>query len=297
LVSTESQSDDAPAQRRAFPDHGLDSMTLTTLFAAPSRTFHTLALPRPLVNSLIGFIVPAALLGFWSLAAARGWLPPQILPEPGQVWENFRDLVASGELARHAGISALRVFTGFAIGASLGLALGVAVGLSQTVEDYVKPLFTAISQVPTLGWIPLLMLFLGIGEALKIVVIAKAAFIPMVINTSAGIRNIPPMYLEVTRALRFTRAQTLRRLILPATVPALFTGIRYSLTKAWTALVAVELLASSEGLGYLLVWGRQMFWLDTMILAMILIGIVGFVMDAGLALVETRMQAWRVDAS
>ncbi|MGL4286975.1 MAG: ABC transporter permease [Phreatobacter sp.] len=270
-------------------------MTLATLAAATRGRISVPGLPRPLANALVGLIVPAALLALWGLAAARGWLPPQILPEPSQVWDSFRDMVASGELAQHAGVSALRVASGFAVGASLGLLLGITVGLSETVDDYVKPLFTAIAQVPTLGWIPLLMLFLGIGEALKIVVIAKAAFIPMVLNTSAGIRNIPKAYLEVARVLRLTRLQTLRRLVLPATVPSVFTGIRYSLTKAWTALVAVELLASSEGLGYLLVWGRQMFWLDTMIVAMILIGLVGFVMDKGLAHVEARLQAWRVD--
>ena len=119
----------------------------------------------------------------------------------------------------------------------------------------------------------------------------------MVVNISAGIRNIPEGYREVTRVLRFSRLQTLRHLILPATVPAMFTGIRYSLTKSWTALVAVELLASSEGLGYLLVWGRQMFWLDTMIVAMILIGLIGFLMDKGLAIIETRLDAWRVQST
>jgi len=117
----------------------------------------------------------------------------------------------------------------------------------------------------------------------------------MVLNTSAGIRAIPRAYVEVAQVFRFTKAQTLRHLILPGAVPPIFTGIRYSLTKAWTALVAVELLASSEGLGYLLVWGRQMFWLDTMILSMLIIGVVGFLMDRSLAAIETRLQAWRID--
>lgn len=244
----------------------------------------------------MALLVPLALLLLWTLGSQRGWLPQQILPPPPFVWQTFLDLMASGDLAQHAAISAVRVFTGFAIGASLGLAIGIAMGLSPTFEDYVKPLFTAVAQVPTIGWIPLLMLFLGIGETLKIVVIAKAAFFPMAINASAGIRAIPVGYTEVAQVFRFSRAQALRRLVLPAAVPSIFTGIRYSLTKAWTALVAVELLASAEGLGYLLVWSRQMFWLDTMLAAMIVIGLVGYVMDAVLAAIEIRLQAWRIDA-
>ncbi len=140
----------------------------------------------------IATIVPLTVLVIWAIASAQGWLPEQILPPPAYVWQNFLEMVRNGDLAPHASISAIRVLVGFAIGASLGLLLGIAMGLSEAVDDYVRPLFTAIAQVPTLGWIPLLMLFLGIGEALKIVIIAKAAFIPMVLNTAAGIRGIPP---------------------------------------------------------------------------------------------------------
>jgi sulfonate transport system permease protein len=242
----------------------------------------------------IAMILPLALLLLWAFGSERGWLPEQILPSPVYVWQNFVEMVGNGDLAKNASISAMRVLVGFVAGAGLGLALGIAMGLSEAVDDYVRPLFTAVAQVPTIGWIPLLMLFLGIGETLKIVIIAKAAFIPMVLNAAAGVRNIPASYGEVAKVFRFTKAQLLRRLVLPAAVPPIFTGIRYSLTKAWTALVAVELLASAEGLGYLLVWGRQMFWLDTMIVAMILIGIVGYIMDTALAAVETRLQAWRI---
>ncbi len=255
---------------------------------------------RPVLAGLRDFAIalalPAVILILWAIGSAYQLVPQQILPPPVYVWENFRDMLASGELLQHASISAARVAGGFVLGASLGLLLGIAMGLSEKVDDYVRPLFTAIAQVPTLGWIPLLMLFLGIGEALKIVIIAKAALVPMVLNTSAGIRGVPKAYLEVADVFAFTRWQKLRRLILPAAVPPIFTGIRYSLTKAWTALVAVELLASAEGLGYLLVWGRQMFWLDTMIVAMVIIGLVGFAMDKLLALVEARLQSWRIDA-
>jgi sulfonate transport system permease protein len=110
----------------------------------------------------------------------------------------------------------------------------------------------------------------------------------------AGIRAVPPIYAEVGALFRFNRWQLLQKVVLPAAVPPIFTGLRYGLTHAWNALVAVELLASAEGLGYLLVWGRQMFWLDTMMGAMLIIGIVGFLLDRIMATFETRLQRWRL---
>lgn len=245
------------------------------------------------VGGLVALLLPAALLLLWWTASDRGWLAEQILPHPIYVYQTLREMIASGDLVYHIGVSLQRVLIGFCIGAGLGLVLGIAMGLSERVEDYVKPLFLAFAQIPTLGWIPLLMLLVGIGETLKIIVITKGALVPMTLNTFAGIRNVSPRYLEVAQALRFTRWQTLRLVILPASIPFVFTGIRYGLTHAWTSLVGVELLASSEGLGYLLVWGRQMFWLDTVIIAMLAIGLIGFVMDSGLNRTERLIQRWK----
>jgi sulfonate transport system permease protein len=232
----------------------------------------------------------------WSLSATYGWLPTQILPPLGDVGRAMAEMWQNGDLVAHTSISLQRVLFGFTLGALAGLSLGIAMGLSPTFEDYVKPLFSAIVQVPAIGWIPLLMLWLGIDEALKIVIIAKGAFVPMAWNTYSGIRNVPAAYIEGAKAFRFSRWQLLRKVILPAAVPPIFTGIRYGLTHAWGALVAVELLASSEGLGYLLVWGRQMFWLDVVLVAMILIGAIGFLMDAILATLERRLQRWRFES-
>ncbi len=239
------------------------------------------------------FLFPVGLIALWWVASANGWLPEQILPAPAYVVETGRDMISSGELFYHAGVSLRRVVLGFAIGASLGMVLGISMGLSRRFEDFVKPTFLAFAQIPTLGWIPLLMLLVGIEETLKIIIIAKGAMVPVALNTFSGIRSVPAKYLEVGRALRFGRWQTLRLIILPSAVPSIFTGIRYGLTHAWTSLVGVELLASSEGLGYLLVWGRQMFWLDTVIIAMVVIGIIGFAMDRGLEACEVLIGRWK----
>ncbi len=252
---------------------------------------------RSVAPLLWKLVFPAVVLSVWFAGTHWGWLPEQILPKPGDVSGTLVEMLRSGDLKTHAGISLLRVIYGFAAGATAGFALGAAMGLSRTVDDYVRPLFTAISQVPALAWIPLAMLLLGIGETLKIVVIAKAAFVPIVMNTSAGIRNVSSQFIEVGETFQFNALQKLRLVVLPGSVPSIFTGWRYGLTHAWIALVSVELVASSEGLGYLLVWGRQMFWLATVLVSMAVIGLAGFLTDKVLAIIERRLQRWRIDGA
>jgi len=263
--------------------------------ALPGRTASRTAAQAAERLQRLGFalIVPLLLLLMWTVAARHGWMPPQILPAPDVVGATIVDLWRSGDLLSNTAISLQRVVEGFALGATCGFVLGLAMGLSPDVEAFVRPLFTAVSQVPALGWIPLLMLLLGIGEPLKIIVIARAAGVPVALNTLAGVRAVPPQLIEVGRIFRFRRLQMLRHVVLPAAVPPMFTGIRYGLTHAWTALVAVELLASSEGLGYLLIWGQQMFQLDEVIAAMAAIGLIGYAMDYGLARIEAHLQRWR----
>lgn len=241
----------------------------------------------------MGLILPLTLLVLWYAAARWDALPTHILPAPWEVWAALEELWETGELASHAGWSMRRVAQGFALGATLGLALGAAMALSPRFAEYARPSFLAIAQVPVIGWVPLLMIPLGIGEALKLVIIAKAALVPIAINTEAGIAAVPRGWVEVGEAFRYSRAQLLRHVVLPAAVPPIFTGIRYGLTSCWKALVAVELLASAEGLGFLLVWGRQMFQMDMVVAGILIIAVIGVVFDGALALVERRLQRWR----
>ena len=252
---------------------------------------------RPALCVVEALAFPLALLGLWTLSSRLGWLPAQILPAPEQVAATLADLAGSGDLWFHTSISLLRVVQGFALGGTAGLLLGIAMGLSPRVRRTVEPLFTALAQVPPLGWIPVLMLLVGIDEGLKLLIIAKAALVPVALNTQKGIRNVPDSLREVGAVLAFGRWATLTRIVLPAAVPSVFTGVRYGLTSAWLALVAVELLASSEGLGYLMVWGRQLFQLDMVIAAMLVVGLVGFALDWTLSRVERRLQRWELAGS
>jgi sulfonate transport system permease protein len=240
----------------------------------------------------LGLLLPLLLLAAWTLASSRGWVPPQILPPPGRVAATLIERLSSGELLANLWISLLRVFVGFAVGGVLGVVLGVAMGLSRTVEEYLYPSFKAVSQVPVLAF-----LLLGIGEPLKFAIIAQASVLPVALNVLTGIRNVPSAYVEVARAFEFSRRQLLRRVILPACVPALFVGLRSALTQAWLSLVTVELLASSEGLGFMIVWGRQLFQLDLVLCAIVMVGVVGLALDKGLELLEGRLLVWRPEAS
>jgi sulfonate transport system permease protein len=248
-------------------------------------------------GDVVGWYLPLLTLGLWALAAERQWAPPQILPPPRLVAQTLTELVSSGDLLLNCGISLARVAAGFLLGGILGLALGAAMGLSRRVEQYVHPLFNAINQVPVLGWLPLAMMVFGIGESLKVVIIAQASLVPIAINVFEGIRRVPRQYVDVARVFEFSRLQFLRKVVFPATVPSLFVGLRYGLTLAWLSLVTVELLASSEGLGFMIVWGRQLFQLDLVLAAIVSIGVVGLLLDQGLATLEARLLHWRPNAA
>lgn len=271
----------------------LEVPTATGAIAAASATAERHVLARWFGNTLLAWPVPLALLAIWYLAARYEWVPPQVLPAPDAVLQTLEELYRSGELWSNLQVSAPRVLGGFGVGLFGGLALGAAMGLSPRFRDYVYPTFKAFSQVPVLGWLPLLMLLVGIDEALKIILIAKAALVPIAINTCKGIENVPARYLEVARVLKLTRWQTLSRVVFPAAAAPVWNGVRYGLTHAWLALVVVELLASSEGLGYMIVYGRQLFQLDMVIAAVIVVGVVGFTLDKALAIAEQAVLRWR----
>jgi sulfonate transport system permease protein len=242
------------------------------------------------LRPLLGWIVPAILLLAWWASAATHLVPEQILPAPAVVVQAFSTLVGSGDLQNNLLISLGRIAYGFFGGALAGLAFGAGMAFSDGFARFVRPTFLIVSQIPVLAWLPFLMLLLGIGEALKIVLVAKAVFVPVTLSTFAGVRSVPAQWLELARVLQFGRWKTLYRVVLPAALPQLVGGLRYGLTHAWLALVAVELLASYEGIGYLMVYSRQLFQLDVMVAIMLVIGAIGLLFDRVLALGEAWLR-------
>ena len=244
----------------------------------------------------LGLSFPLFLLLAWQASSSFGWLPEQILPAPAIVWQTIHDLAADGSLLSDSLVSIGRVLRGFALGAGIGLLLGAAMGLSPRLHDYLDPLFLSISQVPIVGWIPLLIVLVGIDEGLKTIVIALAAFIPVTLGAYQSMRDVPSTYREVGRVFTFSRWSMLRTIIFPAAVPSIFTGLREGASNSWQTLVAVELLASTEGLGYLMAYGRQLFQLELVITGMIVIGLIGVSADWVLGRIEQHLQRWKLGA-
>ena len=254
---------------------------------------HTSAWATTLSDRALPWLLPLTLLGLWYLGVEQGWLSEQVLPPPGYVYDTLSDLFASGDLWINAAASLQRVVVGFALGGAIGVALGLAMGLSKTVEDYLLPTFNAIVQIPVLGWLPFALLLFGIGEPLKYVLIAKAALVPITLCTLQAFKQAPQGLLEAGRAYGFSRWQSVIFIVLPAAIPILFTGLRLGFTKAWLSLVVVELVASSEGLGYLIVYGRQLFQLDLVMAAVVVVGAIGLLIDRGFDYAERRLNRGR----
>jgi sulfonate transport system permease protein len=197
-------------------------------------------------------------------------------------------MLRSGLLLGNLILSVRRVLLGFGIGATAGLLLGTLMGSSLAANDYLWPTFLAVTQIPIVGWIPLFMMVFGLGEELKVVIVALASLVPVAVNTRDGITNAPRNYFEIGRIYEFSRLAQLRRIALPAALPSIFTGLRYGMTHGWIALIVAELFASTAGLGYLLVWGRQLFEIDLVICMIVVIGVAGYAMDLAMASGERR---------
>jgi sulfonate transport system permease protein len=240
----------------------------------------------------MAIVLPAALVAAWSFAARYELVAPQILPAPSVVWGTALDLIISGQLSSAFWISLFRLATGLVIGGVGGVLLGTLMGLSRTAEAYLGPTVRAIWLVPSLGWLPFFMLIFGIGETLKVALIAKACFLPLMINSFDGVRAVSPKHRDVARALELSPFETLRYVILPSALPHLLTGFRLSLSKGWQVLILVEMIASAAGIGYLMTWGRKSFQLDIVLVTMVLIGLVGWLMDRGAIALQSRYAAW-----
>ncbi|ENW79878.1 hypothetical protein F909_02982 [Acinetobacter sp. ANC 3929] len=248
------------------------------------------------VRILLALVLPAIALAVWHYAFQKQWLPEQILPSPALVWQTTLELIDTHELQDNLWISLKRVAWSVLVGGSIGLLLGFLIGLSRIAHKFIYPTFNLIAQFPVIGWIPLLMIFLGIDESLKIVAISLAVFVPVLVATYRSVLNVPSHLLEVSQVYTFSAWQRFRRVILPSALPNIVSGLRQGIMQAWLSLVFVELLASSEGIGYLIVWGRQLIQPDIIFMAVIVIGIVGFVLDHILGWVERWFSHWQRSA-
>ncbi|PWH07615.1 nitrate ABC transporter permease [Brachybacterium endophyticum] len=237
----------------------------------------------------LGAAVPLLLLVVWQAVTAAGLVAPYRLPGPLAVLSAAGELQRDGQLWLQIAISVQRVLIGFAIGAVAGLAVAALVGLSRTADALLGPLLAALRAVPSLAWVPLLILWMQIGETSKITLIAIGAFFPVLTTVSSGLRHIDPQLVEAGRAFGLRGLSLLRTVQLPAAVPAVVSGLRLALAQAWLFLVAAELIASSMGLGYLLLESQQNGRVDRILLTIVLLALLGTASNALLGLVEKKL--------
>jgi len=230
---------------------------------------------------LLGLVVPAVLVVVWHLAVSVGVFAPHQLPEPLRVLTTFYGMAASGELWGHIAVTVQRVLFGVIIGVVVGVLFGTLTGYYRLANDLFDPLFQSMKNIPSLAWVPLFLLWFGIGESAKVLLIAVGAFFPVYLNLSTGIAGVSEDLLEVAAVYDLGRIEELRRVILPAALPSLLVGIRGGVGLAWMFVVAAELIAASQGIGFLLSDGRTLARPDIIIGSILLFAFFGNLSDLG----------------
>lgn len=239
-----------------------------------------------------GFALPVVFLVAIEVLVRTSVLPAHLVPAPSTIVQTLWDL-GGARVARHIGASVARVYAGFALGSLLALLIGAAMGLSRRVDALLDPTFQALRAIPSLAWVPILLLWMGIDEAPKITLIAIGAFFPVQLSVVAGIHGVDRKLIEFGELNRLTPRAMFTRMLLPASMPQIFTGLRTGLSLAWMFMVAAELIAATRGLGYLLSDGRETGRPDLVFGAILLLALLGKLSDGAFKLIEARALSWR----
>ncbi|MFI9812746.1 ABC transporter permease [Saccharothrix variisporea] len=236
---------------------------------------------------------PLLVVLVWSVASAAGWLDPRALSAPWTVVETGIELVANGKLPDSVLASVRRAGLGFLLGAVVGTALAVAAGLSRVGEALIDGTVQVKRAIPALGLIPLLILWLGIGEGFKVVVIATGVAITLYIQTHASLTGIDQRYVELAEVVGLSRGQFVRKVVFPGALPGFFVGLRLGVTGSWLFLIVLEQINATSGIGYLMFQAQTYGQSDVILVGLVVYGLFGFTSDALLRLVERRVLSWR----
>ena len=232
--------------------------------------------------------MPVALFALWWLASAFAWVNPYLLPRPEAVYQAFIELLKDGTLFEHIGASLGRAFGGYIAAALLALPMGYFFAKYETLHIQSRLILESLRMIPPLSLIPLLILWLGIGEVAKLTIVLLASFFPIYLNTLTAFRNVDRKLLEVGASLDFSRSEIFRLIMLPAAMPGILTGLRLGFGYSWRALVGAELIAASSGLGYLINESGEYLKTDCVFVGIITIALLGIAADRVLAAVLGR---------
>lgn len=264
------------------------------LFKAKGKKATKVGLELKKVRGLmLGLIIPFILLVVWEAAGRFNLLDAYVFPAPTTIVQKIVELAQEGTLWGHIGITFFRVFVGFLAGTIAAVIIGSVVGYFKWFEQLMDPLIQAFRSIPSLAWVPLFILWMGIGESSKVMLIAVGVFFPIYLNIVSGIQSVDRKLIEVGKIYHFTPIQIVRRIILPASLPSFLVGLRSGIGLGWMFVVASELMGASQGLGYLLVLGQNTYSPELIIASIILFALLGKATDFFLKTLEVRALKWQ----
>jgi sulfonate transport system permease protein len=245
--------------------------------------------PRP-VRRMVG---PALILITWAVGSATDWLNPDLFPPPSHVAATAWRLLGDGQLATHVGASATRVLTGTVLGILIGVVLAVAAGLTRTGEDLLDWTMQILKAVPNFALTPLLIIWMGIGEGPKIVLITTGVAIAIYINTYSGIRGVDRQLVEMAQTLKARRSTLITQVILPGAMPNFLIGLRLGLSSAWLSLIFAEMINTTQGIGYLMSRAQTNLQFDISLLVIVIYAVAGLLSYALVRILERLLLSWR----
>ncbi|RWB67848.1 MAG: ABC transporter permease subunit [Mesorhizobium sp.] len=245
---------------------------------------------------LVSAITILALLAAWTAAASLQLVSPVFLPSPAAVWAKFvvvaRDGFVDATLLQHTLASLWRVFAALIAAILVGVPVGLAIGISRIGRGVFDPLLEFLRPIPPLAYLPLIIIWFGIGEPSKILVIAIAMLAPVALSTAAGVRGVSRERVDAARSLGATRAQVIRHVILPSALPSILTGLRIALGAGWSTLVAAELVAATRGLGFMIQSAAQFLVTDVVVMGILVIAIIAFALEFVIRRIERVLVPW-----
>jgi ABC-type nitrate/sulfonate/bicarbonate transport system permease component len=246
-------------------------------------------------DRLLYLISPLGLLILWQLLLMAGIGDRRFIPAPTDIAVRFWALILNGELAMHTGVTLVRVFTGFVIGAIPGVAMGLLMAMFKPVRIFFDPLIAALFPIPKIALMPLLLLAFGFGDASKIALVAIAVFFPVIVNTYAGASNIEKIYWDVAKNYGASQWVMFTRIVFFGALPMIFAGLRIALAVSFIVLVAAEFVATKSGLGYLIWNSWELLQVDIMFVGIVTIGILGLITSALFQEIERKVIPWKAE--
>ena len=247
----------------------------------------------PQARRFVGLAVFVALIGLWELGSRAGVIPSLVLPAPSQAWDAFMDLVESGNLFKHLGASLQRLILGFTLGFTAGLVVGTAIGLSSVARAGLTPLVAAIFPIPKIALLPLFIIWFGIGEGSKVATIFFGCFFPTVIATYGGIDSVDRTLIRMGQSFGLSRPDIIRKIVLPAALPAILSGMRISASIAIILLVAAEMIGAEYGIGAYVLLAGNLMATDQLVAGVAILSLLGLAVNFLITRAERRLLAWR----